>query len=394
MTLKQVCFWGLVAITIWTGCRGSNSVIGSSKLITTQAAIFTYATSAGAIWQMDIAGHKTHLWPDDGLHKMQLTWSPSQQWLAYLTIELIQTGTRIEGLPNGGEQTVPTYRSEQTLMVIDAAGNKLNLPIRAAPSVVYRWEDSHTINLWLSDIPRATPSDSSWERYTVDVETGSISEVLIETEDWQPSAPGPVPSPDGKWAYDFERREDSVSAYLLDMSGNKVATLFNWLGEFGDVTISWSPDSYYVLYSVPSLEVQEDPHDVYVYDVRAETSIRLTTFATQEGFFEMISPEWSPTGEWVFFRLFTEEFGDLYPCLVHVASNDLHCFEISSKGGEYIWSLDGRYLATIGPAGSEPVDVYVIDARLGELTNLTRDGNDTQETDLARMQAPGLSSED
>jgi hypothetical protein len=69
--------------------------------------------------------------------------------------------------------------------------------------------------------------------------------------------------------------------------------------------------------------------------------------------------------------------------LIRVTSRELHCFQINSKGGGYIWSSDGRYLATIAPAGSDPVDIYMIDAVQNQLVNLIQDGDTNYENSFA-----------
>jgi hypothetical protein len=384
---RQVVVWlliGVLAILGVTGCSEDAVTANSAVLPAPVVPTFTYTTYGGAIWQVDVNGRKRELFPADGIHKLDLRWSPGRQWLSYLAVDLTQIGTTIDGLPNGGQQIVPIYRSERTLRVIEADGTPLNLPVRGAASAAYRWEDSHTVRLWLSDNPRATLIDPR-DSFRVDVKTGGVT--ALQPEQWHPPtpAPGPSYSPDRKWALQVEREGEFISAYLFDASGNKIATILDKAFNPYD-GLSQSPDSRYLLYhNYPTQEYGR--YDIYVYDVTVETSIQLTAYTAQEDFFEIMSPRWSPTGEWVLFWLTTQEFY-AHPCLVHVTSNDLHCYEISSKAGGYVWSLDGRYLATIAPAGSDPVDIYMIDAVQNQLVNLTQDGNEAKEVDLVEYTAP------
>ena len=366
----------LIAILFLVGCQTHWLETDTGESPVASVPSFTYSTSAGAIWQVDVNGHKIQLLPDDNVQKWNLSWSPGRRWLAYVAHESLQAGTReaisvtisiTESVKATTPSETPMHNIEESLIIVDADGTNRRKRAGPARAIQYTWVDNCTIDLRLTHQLSDGGERQQWEQFWVDVETGAITSV--EQEDW--STPVPIaPSPNGQWALSFETKGDRSRAYLLDTDRNRVATVYERPAD-QDVTSQWSPDSHYVLYlgyTFPGTD------DIHVYDLMTGRTTKVTHFVGQKSYFMIWPPRWSPTGEWIFFVLDSETRTN-QPCLVHVPEGSLRCFDIASKSDQFVWSVDGRYLAFLAPRGDELIDIYAVDAMRRKLLNLTQDGN-------------------
>lgn len=357
---KTVCRIGilLAVATLLAGCgTGHQDVnIDQSSLAIPS---FTYSTVTGAIWQVDINGYKTQLLPDDNLQKWRLSWSPDHQRLAFILREYVR-----------GE----VGKSNETLFMINADGANLRQIIGPEREVQYNWIDNHIVEVWLAHKVSNDTERQQWEQFWIDVETGTERPKEQET-----STPSSVKmSPDHHWALFFEDVGRERYVHLLDENKDVITTIYK--GPAGqDVASHWSPSSRYVLLSSYT---SQGTDDIYVYDTTTGNVININSLAGQESPFMVQAPRWSLTEKWIFFTLDTRaRVGQ--PCLVYVPLGSTQCFDISPKTDQFVWSTDGRYLAFLGTRGDNPVDIYVIDAAAGKLTNLTQDGNDSIEEWIA-----------
>jgi len=373
----KMMFILLIALTLVSGCMPRQPKSGVEESLAIRTSGFTYSTSTGAIWQVNANGHRMQLLPDDGIEKRDLSWSPNRQQLAYVAREFLQIGTReitsvtfttTEGVEMTTASEIPTYTVKETLVVVDTDVTNRRRLAGPAKAIQYTWADDYTINLRLAYWISKGSERQQWKQFQVDVQTGIMS--AVGQKAW--STPAPIaPSPDGQWALSFETTEGRKRIYLLDTDGKPVATVYERPVN-QDVVSQWSPDSRSVLflgYAFPGVD------DIHVYDLATQKTTEVTHFVERKDSFTIRLPHWSPTGEWIFFVL-DSQVRTNQPCLVRVSEGGLQCFEVSSKSDQFVWSLDGRYVAFLAPRGDGPVDIYVIDAVTGELLNLTQDGND------------------
>lgn len=86
----------------------------------------------------------------------------------------------------------------------------------------------------------------------------------------------------------------------------------------------------------------------------------------------LMSPAWSPDGQWLAYVSFETKHAAVYVQLVHTGERR----EVSARAGVNgapAWSPDGRKLAlTLGGSGGNP-DIYVLDLGTQELTRITDD---------------------
>jgi Tol biopolymer transport system component len=366
------------------GCQIHRLDHETEKTLTAFGPGFTYSTSTGAIWKVNVKSYKTQLLSDDGIQKQNLSWSPNHQQLAYVTRELLETSTRettsvtfttTEGVEVTTPSEIPTYSVKETLIVADADGTNRRKLAGPARAIQYTWAGNSKIDLQLTHHLGDGNERQQWEQFQVDVETENM--VPVEQTEWITPVPI-IPSPNGRWSLSIEAGEGTKHAYLLDADGNRVATIYERPVD-QDVISKWSPDSRYVLYLSYAFPGTDDIH---IYDLITGRTHEATHFVEKGEYFVIGVPRWSPTGEWIFFVLDSETRTD-QPCLVHMPDGGLQCFDISSKSDQYVWSRDGRYLAFLAPRGDAPIDIYAIDAVAEELLNLTQDGNDVIESWIA-----------
>jgi Tol biopolymer transport system component len=374
----------LTAVALAASCQACREGSVVEKSLTPSLPGFTYSTYSGAIWQIDINGHKTQLLPDDGIHKSDLSWSPNRQRLAYVTLEYVQSGTResafttfttTEDIAATTPPEILTHVVQKTLFVLDVDdSNRKQLagPVRA---IQYTWADDRTIDLRFAHKVSDGSERQQWERFLTDVETGAMS--LVEQTD-KNMLEFIKPSPDKRWGLSLETVGDARRLYLLDTKGDKVSMIYE--GPSGrSVLFQWSPDSRYVFYLGYAFY---DADDISVYDLSVGKTTKVTHFTEQKNAFTISPPRWSPTGEWISFWLDSAGRTN-QPCVVSLSRGQTQCFDISAKSGRLNWSADGRYFAFLAPQGDAPIDIYAVDAKMGRLINLTSDGNDEIEFEVA-----------
>lgn len=348
-------------ILVMVGLTYAIAQYGKSKTLSS-VPTFTYCTTSGAIWQVDVEGRKVQLVPDTDVQKWKLSWSPDHRLLAYVTFEHLSESE------TGGR-----------LMVRNADGTSPRTLIGPVRLIEYTWIDSSTVDVLLADQIADPGQRQQWkERLEIDVKSGVQRPAPIHGVEALPRAGSIRLSPDGAWAYSLEKHDGKNYLYLLDSEGGKV-TLIHEGPASESLSARWSPDSTYVFYWDYGVG------DIHLFSLESGESHQVTHFTDQFDSFTIVIPEWSPTGEWIYFRLETDTFWD-HPCIIHVPDGILNCFAISLKTGDLVWSTDGQYLAFIAPAGSAPVDLFVIDAREGSLSNLTQDGDSNFEDAIVMTQ--------
>ncbi len=324
----------------------------------TEATGFTYSTTRGAIWRVDVNGHQTLLSPEDGIPKWHLEWSPTRRYLAYVTHEFSQLR---EGTPDG----LPTESGKTTLAVIETGNNTPEKLTKPAHAIQYIWADDHTISFQITE-QITHDQKQQWQYFRTNLESG-ITISMTKSVELSPTPS--LSSPDGQWSLLFERNAKQTCLYLCDAVGNKVIALHE-TEMHQDIVSQWSPDSRYVLYLGYTFPGSDDIH---IYDTVTKEETQVTNFTEQEENFTLWNPQWSPTGEWVFFNLDTATYTQ-QPCLINIPTYTLQCYDIMPKSDQFVWSTDGRYLAFLAPRGDNPIDLYVIDAKERTVSNLTQNG--------------------
>lgn len=361
-----------------SNCQTCQSQVDDIKSATvTSMASFTYSTSTGAVWQINVAGNKTPIVPDDGVQKQKLSWSPDRQWLAYVAREFSHnhitnniTSTSTSVIADNSERAEKVvdsvYDVKETLMIVTAAGREHQQLTEPSRAIQYTWLDKQTIDLRSTQQLSSGDSRQQWERYQIDVSTGRITPMKQEL--W--STPPPiVVSPNGQWQLLFETVDEKTYIHLCDAGENIITTIYQGTAS-QDMVTQWSPDSRYVFYTV---YVFYGAQDIYTYDLMTEKTQRVTDFSEWEDSFMIWNPHWSPSGKQIFFVLDIEHTSQ--PCLVDIPAPHTRCFDVLLKSHRFVWSVDGRYLAFLAAKENNSTDIYIIDTGTEILTNLTQDGD-------------------
>jgi Tol biopolymer transport system component len=363
LPIEYVAVTSVIVTALLMGCQTGRREPDIQLPLVTPVPGFTYIARTGAIYQVDVEGHKTQLLPADGTVKEHVKWSPDGQWLAYVVREwpLDDTGQ--------------TQLVQERLVAANVSLNTTTQLAGPARAIKYTWVDGRTIDLYLAHQLSDGSERQRWDQFLVDVETGDLAEV--EQEEWHPPTPDPS-SPDEQWSLAFEEQMGLQYVYLLDASGNKADTIYEYPAD-QDWTLAWSPDSRHLLY-----RRKWEREDVYIYDLTTGKSTNVTNFTASEQneYNSIITTSWSPTGKSLLIRRGTSQQYE-EPCIVYVSEYQLQCFDISSWSGQFVWSTDERYLGFIAPR-SGPPDIYAVDVVRKDLLNLTQDGEEVVEIEIAR----------
>lgn len=371
LNIKLVLYIFLVTILLIVGCQ-SISIEGAKTLTKTPVPSFIYSTFNGAIWEIDINGQKKQLLSSDNAIKMHLVRSPNHQRLAYVIPDWSQHNpNEIRELP-------------QILFLLntdDTKPKQLTDPFLGIRPI---WIDNDTLEVWFAYKLTTATELGEGERFLLNVEIGVMTKTGSMAEAKQNILSReitPKKSPNGQWAILYKWDETNRQAYLLDKDGNKVDTIYD-LEISGSVPAYWSPDSQYIFYEKTNPRLGEGDNNIYLYDLATRRTTKVTDFPEHGGYFDVAAPRWSPTGEWIFFILNSDKHTS-EPCMVNVNQRKTKCFDISAKGGGFVWDRTGHYLAFTGPRGAYPLDIYVIEAEKERLFNLTQDGDEIMEDEIA-----------
>jgi Tol biopolymer transport system component len=323
---KQSLFHSIFAVLLATmillsGCQAPNPSV--QEAIRTDLPKFTYSTSTGEIWQIDTDGNKRQLLPSDNVQKWYLSWSPDRHALAYVTREFTEIGT------------------------------KATTPITS------------TSNITSMSTPVKTPIYMDNETLVVVDANGRNRKQLA----------GPARAIKYEWGRDSRIIGLGLTYELTDGSTPQQWNLY-WVDTQNGVVSLAAPENWNT--PEPTAQLNGNDQELFI----SMTQLAKKRIAEQQNDFAVRTPIWSPTREWILFELDTKTRIN-QPCLIHVPSGDLSCFDISSKSDQFVWSADGHYLAFLAPAGDGPIDIYAIDAGAGKLINLTQDGNNVIEDWIA-----------
>ena len=174
------------------------------------------------------------------------------------------------------------------------------------------------------------------------------------------SISSPSWSPTGRYLTMLERKNDTVTAYLLDVySGNVFYPLNSDLGTFG--LLSWSPDGTQIAFTT----LQDDVVHVYRVDIPLDGDISdlspqlISRLSSRVG-----TLAWSPDGTQVAYTSLAEDSISYQVTLINPASGDARILASHQQRVMHMqWSPDGTRLAVeFSQSGVRAGnDLYVLD---------------------------------
>jgi Tol biopolymer transport system component len=223
---------------------------------------------------------------------MQPAWSPDGRRIAYMSPVRVPPPP---GLPDG-----PSLIDSREIFVMNADGSDarrlvgVDQQASPSPNAPLRWSPDGSKLLYYSvrevcdlveelgdvgDKPGCIKASSVAETYVVDVATGALTRVSIDTG----VAPWPVWSPDGKRIAFTSSREGNDDVYVMNPDGSNVKRLTNH--PEGDQWPSWSPDGKRIAFQ----SYRDGNWEIYVMnaDGSKQTNVSRNAAADWE-------PAWSP----------------------------------------------------------------------------------------------------
>ncbi len=168
------------------------------------------------------------------------------------------------------------------------------------------------------------------------------------------------------------------SLFVVNADGSDVRRLF---GPANPLLYSWEDDrTLYVEEAVSYTRIPFDTDSIikaYLIDVTNGA-----VHETQKKQREKPTGYWSPDHQKLADTNSTEPQRPI--CVLFVATQSQKCFDAQWAMNVVAWSPDSRYIVYLGKTADDEPDLFAIDTTSGVITNLTKDGNNGLEADIAR----------